>query len=165
MPLSLLNQLDPAEFSWQVPGLRRELATELIRSLPKAVRRHFAPAPEFAERALDWLEHHPSPRPETAGPALGRALRALTGEPVGPDDWDLAAVPDHLRINFAVQADHEPAGEPLATGRDLAALAEQLAPRLSRTLAAAAATLTRTGATRWEFGTIEDQVTLPGNGH
>ncbi len=67
VPLSLLNQLDPAEFSWQVPGLRRELATELIRSLPKAVRRHFAPAPEFAERALDWLEQHPSPGPETAG--------------------------------------------------------------------------------------------------
>ena len=55
VPLSLLNQLDPAPFSWQVPGLRLELATELIRSLPKAVRRHFVPAPEFARRALDWL--------------------------------------------------------------------------------------------------------------
>jgi ATP-dependent helicase HrpA len=165
VPLSLLNQLDPAEFSWQVPGLRRELATELIRSLPKAVRRHFAPAPEFAERALDWLEQHPSRAAETLANGLGRALRALTGELVHPDDWDVSAVPDHLRVNFAVRTDDEPAGEPLATGRDLAALAEHLAPRLSRTLAAAAAPLARSGATRWEFGTIAEQITLPGNGH
>ena len=165
VPLSLLNQLDPAAFSWQVPGLRRELATELIRSLPKPVRRQFAPAPDFAERALDWLSHHPSPGPETLSAALGRALRALTGEPVGPEDWDASAVPDHLRVTFAVRADDDPTGESLATGRDLVALQQQLAPQLRRTLAAAAAPLTRSGATRWEFGTIAAQVTLPGNGH
>jgi ATP-dependent helicase HrpA len=165
VPLSLLNQLDPAPFSWQVPGLRRELATELIRSLPKAVRRHFAPAPDFAERALDWLGQRPSPGPEALSTALGRALRALTGELVSPEDWDLSAVPDHLRVNLAVRADDETAGEPLATGRDLLALTEQLAPRLSRALATAAAPLTRSGAARWEFGTIAEQVTLPGNGH
>ena len=84
MPLSLLNQLDPAAFSWQVPGLRQELATELIRSLPKAVRRHFAPAPDFARRSLDWLAAHPADRPESLPPALGRALRILTGELVDP---------------------------------------------------------------------------------
>jgi ATP-dependent helicase HrpA len=165
VPLSLLNQLDPADFSWQVPGLRLQLATELIRSLPKGVRRRFAPAPEFAERALYWLEQYPAPRPEALPTALGRALRALTGELVSPDDWDASAVPDHLRVNFAVRPDDEPAGEPLATGRDLEALREQLAPRVSRTLAAAAAALTRSGVTGWEFGTIAEQVTLPGNGH
>jgi ATP-dependent helicase HrpA len=129
------------------------------------VRRSFAPAPDWAERALDWLEQHPAPRPEALPTALGRALRALTGELVSPDDWDASAVPDHLRVNFAVRSDDEPAGAPLATGRDLEALKEQLAPRLSRTLATAATALTRSGATRWEFGTIAEQVTLPGNGH
>ena len=55
IPVPVLNQLDPAPFTWQVPGLRPELATELIRSLPKATRRSFVPAPEFAARALAWL--------------------------------------------------------------------------------------------------------------
>jgi ATP-dependent helicase HrpA len=165
VPLSLLNQLDPAAFSWQVPGLRQELATELIRSLPKAVRRQFAPAPDFAGRALDWLDHHPSAEAETLSGALGRALQALTGELVSPEEWDAAAVPEHLLVNFAVRADDDPSGEPLATGRDLVALQQQLASQLNRTLAAAAAPLTRSGATRWEFGTIAAQVTLPGNGH
>ena len=54
--LEALAQLDGDPFTWQVPGLRRELATELIRSLPKAVRTSFVPAPDFASRALDWLD-------------------------------------------------------------------------------------------------------------
>ena len=165
VPLSLLNQLDPVPFSWQVPALRHDLATELIRSLPKAVRRHFAPAPEFARRSLDWLAAHPAERPEPLPVALGRALRSLTGELVDSADWDPAAVPDHLRMGFAVRSDEAPDAEPLGWGKDLAALQAELAPRLSRTLAAAAATLTRTGATRWEFGSIPDQVRLPGDGH
>ena len=32
--------------TWQVPGLREELVTALIRSLPKALRRNFVPAPD-----------------------------------------------------------------------------------------------------------------------
>src|ERR1019366_2468839 len=48
IPLSRLNQVDPAEFSWQVPGLRTELVTEMIRSLPKALRRDLVPAPDVA---------------------------------------------------------------------------------------------------------------------
>ncbi len=165
VPLPLLNQLDPAVFSWQVPGLRHELATELIRSLPKAVRRRFAPAPEFAKRALDWLDGHPAAGPEALTAALSRALRALTGELIGPDDWDASAVPGHLLVNFAVHADDDPDAKPLTMGRDLAALAEQVAPRLSRSLAAAAAPLARSGATRWEFGTIDEQVALLTDGH
>src|SRR5215469_15443679 len=37
IPLNTLNQARPEEFSWQVPGLRQELVTELIRSLPKTL--------------------------------------------------------------------------------------------------------------------------------
>src|SRR5690606_1700434 len=62
IPLALLNQVDPDPFSWQVPGVRAELATELIRSLPKAVRKNLVPAKEYADRALAWLDAHPEQR-------------------------------------------------------------------------------------------------------
>ncbi|MGC2005350.1 ATP-dependent RNA helicase HrpA, partial [Trebonia sp.] len=52
IPLSTLNQARPEEFSWQVPGLRHELVTELIRSLPKALRRELVPAPDVAREVL-----------------------------------------------------------------------------------------------------------------
>ncbi len=38
VPAAVLNQVPEGAFEWQVPGLRHELVTELIRSLPKPVR-------------------------------------------------------------------------------------------------------------------------------
>ena len=160
VPLAVLTQLDPAPFSWQVPGLRTELATELIRSLPKAARRNFVPAPEFAVRALAWLGDQPGP-PETESlpQALSRALRGLTGEIVDDGAWQPAAVPAHLQLTFLVVA--EPGSpEVTAEGRDLAALQQELAPAVSATVSTAGAEHTRTGATEWVFGTIADQVEL-----
>ena len=164
VPLAVLTQVDPAPFSWQVPGLRTELATELIRSLPKAVRRNFVPAPEFAVRALAWLRDQPGPETESLPQALARALRALTGELVDDGAWQLSAVPAHLQMIFLVVA--EPgSSEVTAEGRDLAALQQQLAPAVSATLSTAAAEHTRTGATDWVFGAIADQVELRRGGH
>ena len=161
IPVQLLNQIPAAPFSWQVPGLRAELATELIRSLPKSQRRLFAPAADAANRGLDWLDSTPDAPGETLPEALTRALRALTGEVVAPSDWRPERLPPHLRITFAVvDGDRE-----LGTGKDLEALRDQLVPQLQRTLNAAAAEFTRTGSTRWDFGEIPDQVTIERGGH
>ena len=53
--LEQLGVLEPEPFTWQVPGLREDLATALIRSLPKRIRTSFVPAPDFARRAVAWL--------------------------------------------------------------------------------------------------------------
>ena len=55
VPLPLLATADPAAFTWQVPGLRKELVTELIRSLPKHYRRLLVPAPDYADKVLPRL--------------------------------------------------------------------------------------------------------------
>src|SRR5581483_8239201 len=44
VPLTALNQASGDELGGQVPGLREELVTELIRSLPKHLRTAFVPA-------------------------------------------------------------------------------------------------------------------------
>ena len=166
IPVSVLNQLDPAPFSWQVPGLRAELATELVRSLPKATRRNFVPAPEYASRALGWLAQHPGGPGESLPTALARALRSLTGELVGPDEWDLRAVPAHLRVHLEVVEDTRAAApEVLGSGDDLDELKRELARQVSRTLSSAAAAHTRTGATGWDFGELPEQVQLSQGGH
>ena len=55
IPLAVLNQVEPDGFDWQIPGLREELVTELIRSLPKPIRRSFVPAPNYAKALLERL--------------------------------------------------------------------------------------------------------------
>ena len=61
IPLAVLNQLDSTPFSWQVPGMRTELVTEMIRALPKAIRKTSCRRRSIAGRALRWLADHPAP--------------------------------------------------------------------------------------------------------
>src|SRR5690606_15171577 len=52
LPLAALASIDPSSLPAQVPGLRRELALALLKSLPKQLRRALVPAPDFADAAL-----------------------------------------------------------------------------------------------------------------
>lgn len=59
LPVTTLNQVSSEVFSWQVPGLREELVTALLRSLSKPLRVNFVPAPNFAR---DFLAAVPAGR-------------------------------------------------------------------------------------------------------
>ena len=148
IPLSTLNQARPEEFSWQVPGLRHELVTELIRSLPKALRRELVPAPDVAHQVLARLDGT-TPAGDIRD-VLSRELLRLRGVRVPPDAFDLEKLPAHLRITFRIVDN----GRVLASGKDLAALQRQLRPKLRATLSARASALTRTGLTTWDIGTL-----------
>jgi ATP-dependent helicase HrpA len=146
IPLSRLNQVDPAEFSWQVPGLRADLVTEMIRSLPKALRRDLVPAPDTAREVVSRLG---SPAGDLRD-AVARELRALRGVDVPRDAWDLSRLPPHLRITVRVTE----GDRVLAEGKDVAELQRELRPRLRAVLSRAAADITRTGLTSWNFGAL-----------
>ena len=88
-------------------------------------------------------------------------MRGLTGEVVPDDAWDVAGVPDHLRVGFVVT---DAAGEPVAEGKDLAALKTRLAAQVSEALASTADTYTRRGITRWDFGRLEPELTVSRDG-
>ncbi|MCZ8062437.1 ATP-dependent RNA helicase HrpA [Silanimonas sp.] len=99
VPLHLLPALDAARLSWLVPGLVEEKATEMIRGLPKALRRNFVPAPDFA-RAFALA--YPNGDADSLPGALGRFLAKATGVEVGALDFDEAALEPHLRMNLRV---------------------------------------------------------------
>jgi ATP-dependent helicase HrpA len=146
IPLSRLNQVNPAEFSWQVPGLRTELVTEMIRSLPKSLRRDLVPAPDVAREVVARL----GPPTGDLRDAVARELRSLRGVTVPRDAWDLSKLPPHLRITVRVtDGEHV-----LAEGKDVAELQRELRPRLRAVLSRAAAGLTRSGLTSWDFDAL-----------
>jgi ATP-dependent helicase HrpA len=150
IPLKTLNQAHPDEFSWHVPGLRLELVTELIRSLPKNLRRELVPAPNVAREILAKLD---GAAPGAAGDireTMSRELLRLRGVQVPLDAFDLDRLPPHLRITFRVLD----GTKVVASGKDLAALKRQLRPKVRATLSARATALTRTGVTSWDFGPL-----------
>src|SRR5215471_3296800 len=146
VPLSALGRLGGEELSWQVPGRREELVTELIRSLPKELRRAFVPAPDTARAVVARLGE---PRGNLLD-ALGAELGRLSGVPIPRDAWDLSRLPAHLRVRFRVMdGDRE-----LASGEDLDALRQQLWPQRQAMLTEAAGGLIRTGLTDWTVGSL-----------
>ena len=147
IPLPVLARVSAEPFAWQVPGLRRDLVTALIRSLPKAIRRTFVPVPDFAADVLTRLG-------PPAGPlldAVERELRYLGGVPVPRSAWDLAKVPDHLKMTYRVVDEHD---RGIAEGKDLAALQEALKPTVQETISAAAQAIERRGLTSWDLDTL-----------
>src|SRR5690606_17529047 len=76
VPLHLLNAPDPARLTWLAPGFFEDKATALIRSLPKALRRNFVPAPDFARA---FAQAHAEPGADDFAGALAGFLRRLTG--------------------------------------------------------------------------------------
>src|SRR5690606_37352371 len=98
LPIERLMSVDDRAFDWHVPGHRVELVTELIRSLPKRLRREFVPAGQFAPRLVGAMDASASDLSEE----LARQMRLLNGTLVAPADFDFTALPPHLRVTFRV---------------------------------------------------------------
>ncbi|MFE1454464.1 ATP-dependent RNA helicase HrpA [Streptomyces sp. NPDC058735] len=156
IPLQVLNQVTDEGFDWQIPGLREELVTELIRSLPKPIRRNYVPAPNYAKAFLDRAV----PLQEPLTTTMARELRLMVGVPFDAEDFDWSKVPDHLRITFRIVDERR---RRLAEDKDLEALRVKLKPKARKALSQAAAataerqggeSLERRGLTDWTIGSL-----------
>lgn len=147
VPVSLLQHLDADAFEWNVPGLREELVTALLRTMPKSIRKPFVPIPDTVAAIMPGLIESEGNLVE----AVRRALRERSGEPLPADALVLDRLPNHLRPIFRVLSDD---GELVARGRDLDQLRTQLAGEVRDVLASNEGDLVREGATTWEFGEI-----------
>ncbi|MFJ5968350.1 ATP-dependent RNA helicase HrpA [Streptomyces sp. NPDC093060] len=156
IPLQVLNQVTDEGFDWQIPGLREEVVTELIRTLPKPIRRNYVPAPNYAKAFLERAV----PLQETLTVTMARELKRMVGVPFEADDFDWAKVPDHLKITFRIVDERR---RKLAEDKDLQALKLQLKPKARKALSQAAAatasreggeSLERKGLTDWTIGTL-----------
>ncbi|MGY5058388.1 ATP-dependent RNA helicase HrpA [Streptomyces sp. 900105755] len=156
IPLQVLNQVKDEGFDWQIPGLREEVVTELIRTLPKPIRRNYVPAPNFAKRFLDTAV----PLQEPLTTTMARELKRMVGVPFEAEDFDWAKVPDHLKITFRIVDERR---RKLAEDKDLEALKLRLKPKARQALSQAAAatasreggeSLERKGLTDWTIGTL-----------
>ncbi|OQZ96081.1 ATP-dependent RNA helicase HrpA [Mycolicibacter algericus] len=143
VPIDVLARLGSDAFTWQVPALREELVTALIRSLPKELRRNFVPAPDTARAVLPALD----PDGGSLLAALQRELRRRTGVLVPIEAFDLTRLPAHLRVTFSIEAAD---GSELARGEDLGALQERFAASARDAVAGVVAgELQRSGLRDW----------------
>ena len=161
VPIPMLAGLDTEGFDWLVPGLRLELVTELIRSLPKALRRTVVPAPEFAERAIDRLIPYEGPITQQ----LADVLRELGGQGINATDFQASKLPAHLRMNYGAI---DKRGKIVDSDRDLAALVRRQAGHIKSSVSRVSRTSESTAVSEWTddtLGTIDDTVKTTVDGH
>ncbi len=154
LPLALLNAIPPRRLDWLVPGLLVDKVAELIRGLPKALRRNFVPAPDFARAAVEAMTTEDR---ESALPArLSAVLLRITGVEVDPAIWNLAELPPHLKMNLRLVGND---GSTLDRGRDIDALRTRHGDAAREAFAGLAARdLARSGLTRFELDRIPERV-------
>ncbi len=163
VPFTLADAVSPALIEWAVPGLREAKAEELLRALPKSIRSQLQPiAPKAAEIARDF---------QPGGPSLLHDLALFIERRYGvrltAAAWQREALPPHLRSRVELIGPDE---KPVAAGRDLAALKEQLR-RMPKPAAgesgpwrAAREKWERYDLSGWTFGDLPERIALGGAG-
>jgi ATP-dependent helicase HrpA len=162
VPLHLLNQLDPVQFEWLVPGLVREKVAALFKAMPKAYRRHLVPPTQHVTSFLEERDRDTeSGAPWSLLAAVARYAHRAAAEPVPADVWNRVELPAHLQMNFRVV---DEAGRELAMGRDLAALKTQLGQAAQLTFAAAEPGIEKSGIKAWDFGDLPATIAFSRDG-
>lgn len=159
VPLALLNQLSCDGFDWQIPALREELLIALIKTLPKAVRRNFVPAPNYAQAALAVMQ----PLQTSLQEAFEKQLLRMTGVRLPENSWDIDALPTHLKMKFNVVDDN---GKSLALGSNLQFLQQQLQGQVKESLSKVSKRgIEKNNLVEWNFGKLPKSFTKNHGGY
>ncbi|MEN9965533.1 MAG: hypothetical protein RJA60_530, partial [Actinomycetota bacterium] len=156
VPLPILASLDADHFDWLVPGMRLELITELIRSLPKALRKNVVPAADWAAKALAQLPEEPN---GNILAVLAKTLQQLSGTKMAAEDFDVSRLPNSLRMTYRPL---DASGRPLGLGINLAALQAKFSESgrgaVAKVVEKVNSPIERDGLTAWDFDKLESSV-------
>ncbi len=153
VPVELLHEI-PAEYlDWVVPGILRDKCIALVKSLPKATRKHFVPVPAYIDRVLPRLHACATPLVE----ALGEALSHISDKKIDVQEWDGSILDDFYRMNVQVIDEQ---GKVIDQSRDLHKLRKKYRAEVRKTIAKVGEGIERTGLTSWSFGQLQESVVL-----
>jgi len=148
IPVALLNQCQNEGFDWLIPALRYDLVVALIKALPKALRRNFVPAPNYAQACLDNMNENQGNLVD----ALAKQLLRMTGVRLLEDIWQDVELPTHLTMNFQIVNEN---GTLLKQGRDLNQLKAQLQGKVKASIKQVAEKgIEKSQLTQWDFGNL-----------
>jgi ATP-dependent helicase HrpA len=152
VPAVVLQQLPEEPFEWLVPGMLRDKIVALIKSLPKAIRKSFVPAPNYAEACMNALQN----KTVSLVNALAGHLHKISGLPIPDDVWQIQNIDNHYLMNFRIVDEK---GGLLASGRDLSQLKASLKHRAQEQLNQLDTSgYEKTNITRWDFGDLPQAI-------
>jgi len=154
---SLAQTISQASVEWAVPGLREGLINELLRALPKSIRRELMPFPPKVEEILRDFR----PGGDSLPQALALFIRERYGIAIPPNTWASDAVPAHLRPRIEVLGHDQ---KSLGSSRDLGALRQKLEQTQAKPAPdnsawnRVAQQWERAGITTWNFSDLPERI-------
>ena len=156
VPLPVLASLDPENFDWLVPGMRLDLVTNLIKSLPKNLRRNVVPAADWAAKVVAGLPAEPKGNVFTT---VAASLQNLSGVRITAADFDTTKFTDAQRMTYRVV---DANGRTLGLGTNLQALQTKLADSTRDAVATVAekahSPIERDDLSTWDFDELPKHV-------
>jgi len=157
VPMSVLHQVPELRLEWLVPGMLREKCINLVKSLPKSLRKNFVPVPDVVDRALSVM----TPENKALTEALGLQLKRQTGIEIHADAWLETRVDNYYRFNIKVVDDK---GRVIASGRELGSLREKYRAQVQQNIQTAATNIERDNIVQWDFDDLPQAVQLQRSG-
>ncbi|WP_240776269.1 ATP-dependent RNA helicase HrpA [Nitrincola alkalilacustris] len=154
VPLALLSALSVQRLDWLVPGMLADKVTALLRGLPKAIRKHFVPVPNYVEAFCDAVSFAQGDLFE----ALSHKLLRMTGTRVDVATLKQIELDDHYLFNIRVLDEK---GKLLGAGRDWEVLVRRFARRAEQVLQSSPSdTWGRKGLVAWDFSELPQSIRL-----
>ena len=102
VPLAELTKLNEKHLEWCVPGFFEQKCEELLRGLPKQIRKKLAPIPDKVRELAPLLLHPGTYRVDRLPEVLSQRIRALFHVDIDSSIWRLNDVSAHLKMNVQV---------------------------------------------------------------
>jgi len=154
---SLAQTISQASVEWAVPGLREGLINELLRALPKSLRRELMPFPPKVEEILRDFQ----PSGDSLPQDLAIFIRQRYGVAIPPNTWASDAVPAHLRPRIEIFGNNH---KSLGSSRDLGQLRQKLEETKTKSAPdnsawhRVAQQWERASITTWNFGELPERI-------
>ncbi len=157
VPVSALHQIPEQRLEWLVPGMLRDKCINLVKGLPKNLRKHFVPVPDVVDKALSELA--PDNKPLTE--ALAFQLKRQTSIDLPNDVWLGISVDNFYIFNIKVVNEK---GKLLASDRDFTKLREKYRERVQQDIQSAAVDIERENIVTWDFAELPTSIQLQRGG-
>ncbi|MBP0049484.1 ATP-dependent RNA helicase HrpA [Marinobacterium sp. AK62] len=154
IPLALLRVAPLQRMEWLVPGLLEEKTVAVLKGLPKQLRKHFVPVPNYASAFCEAAAFGEGSFYE----ALSLQLLRMTGTRVEADTLRQVELEPHLRFNIRLLDEQ---GKTLGMGRDWDKLNQRFGDRAEAALQAGPSEhWGQDDLTAWTFGELPSVVSL-----
>lgn len=154
VPVNAIRQLTASSLEKLVPGLLREKCIQLIKNLPRTIRRNFVPVPDIVDKILPRVESSESSLLD----ALSHELKRQTTVEVPYEAWSFELLENHLRFNIQII---DNSGKVIEQGRDLLNVVQKVEHLIDKTPSISNEAPPKVEKiTNWDFNQLETEVVV-----